>query len=119
VTERSVPSNAWPYLFYPQISSFSSDTAHPNKPFTIYGKLFGSRTVPSTLRAYFYDDNLRKTYMSPDPTVLSWTTNTIQVTMPDYSNYFSYVPATNYLPTYLEVSVTSYNTFRALMYSKL
>jgi hypothetical protein len=118
VMVRNIPSNVWPFLFVPQISGFSSDTAHRSKTLAVYGKLFGSRVVPSTLRIYFFDANMRKTYMSPDPAILSWTTNTIQVTMPDYLVYFGSVAATNYLPIYVEVSVSTNTTFRGLLYSK-
>jgi hypothetical protein len=117
VTVHNVGSNSFPYLFSPQITRFMPDTARINATTTIRGMLFGSRSVPSTLKAYYYDPNLRKTYMSPDPTILSWTTNTIQAVIPDYRNYGSVLVGGRYLTLYLEVSVGTNVTFKSLYYS--
>jgi hypothetical protein len=119
VTVHNVASNSYPYLFNPQITRFMPDTAHINATTTIRGMLFGNRTVPSALRAYYYDPNQRKTYMSPDPVVLSWTTNTIQALMPDYRNYGSVLVDNRYLPIYLEVSVSTKVVAQGLYYSVL
>ena len=117
VTVRNVASNVFPYLFFPQIAGFTPDTAHINATTTIRGMLFGSRSVPSTLKAFYYDGNQRKTYLTPDPVVLSWTTNTIQATMPDYRNNPSLLAGNRYLLIYLEVTVSTKVTSQGLYYS--
>ena len=117
VTVRNVASNSYPYLFYPQITRFMPDTAHRNATTTIRGLLFGNRSVPSTLRAFYYDGNQRKTYMSPDPAILSWTTNTIQASMPDYHNYGSLAAGNLSMYIYLEVSVSTKVVSQGLYYS--
>jgi hypothetical protein len=117
VTVRNVASNPYPYLFYPQINNFAPDTAHPNTAITIHGELFGNRSVSSTLKAYFYDGNQRKTYMTPDPLILSWSTNTIRATIPNYGSYTSPLLITTYLYIYLEVNVSTKVTDQGLYYS--
>ncbi|HEY4286298.1 MAG TPA: IPT/TIG domain-containing protein [Puia sp.] len=117
VTVRNVASNTYPYLFYPQMTRFMPDTAHTNATTTIRGLLFGDRSVPSTLRAYYYDPNQRKTYMSPDPAILSWTTNTIQASIPDYRRYGSLLVGNQYFNIYLEVSVSTKVVSQGLYYS--
>ncbi|HMH20970.1 MAG TPA: IPT/TIG domain-containing protein [Puia sp.] len=113
VTVGGVVSNAWPYLFYPQITGFTYDTVQANKPVTINGALFGSRTVPSSVRAYYIDGNFRQVYMSPDPAVVSWTTNAIKITMPNYSSYAVGVVR---IDIYLEVDVSTKNASSDLYY---
>ncbi|MBS1735089.1 MAG: IPT/TIG domain-containing protein [Bacteroidetes bacterium] len=103
VTVSSATSSPYPYLFYPQINSVTPDTVSFRNVVTLNGILFGSRSLPSSLKAYYLDGNNRKVYMSPDPTINSWNTNTITITMPDYGSYFSVGNGAQ--PFYFEVNV--------------
>ncbi|MDP4257303.1 MAG: IPT/TIG domain-containing protein [Bacteroidota bacterium] len=103
VTVRSQVSNTYPFLFYPRIGKFSPDTVKANSPLTVTGTLFGNRTVASSIRAFYYvGAQMIKTYMSPDPTIGSWNTNSIQVNIPNYDTYAVGVTLMNF---YLEVNV--------------
>jgi hypothetical protein len=102
VTVNNVSSNAYSFLFYPEISMVSPDTVYQNAQVSLQGLLFGDRTPTSSVKAYYYDQGQNKVYMSPDPTVVSWNTNTIWVTMP---NYGSYPIGSGATPFYLEVNV--------------
>ena len=115
VTVRGEVSNAFPILFYPQINSFSTDTAVQNKPLTVKGLFFGKRTDPSSLKAYFVDGNGRKTYMSPDPTVNTWDPTAIQVTVP---NYDAFTFGNTLINFYIQVNVSTDTTNAKLMYLK-
>jgi hypothetical protein len=115
VTVKGVTSNSYPFLFYPVINRISPDTAQLNKPVTLTGALFGSRSVPSTLKAFYYDSRQNKVYMTPDPVITSWNTNTIQATIPDYSNYTIGISLINF---YLEVNVSTHSTNKELLYSR-
>jgi hypothetical protein len=115
VTVRGEVSNSYSYLFYPQINKFSADTTGPNKPLTVTGLLFGNRAVTSSLKAFYYPGGNQgaKTYMTPDPVVTSWNTNTIQITIPDYSNY---TVGITLITIYLEVNVSTKSTNKSLLY---
>lgn len=115
VTVKGEASNAFPILFFPEILSFSTDTAVQNKPLTVVGTFFGKRTVPSGLQAFFFDGNHRKTYMSPNPTVNSWNPTAIQIAVP---NYDAYTFGNNLINFYIEVSVSTDTTNQELMYLK-
>jgi hypothetical protein len=115
VTVGGENSNAWSYLFYPQITGFSSDTVFAAQNVTINGNLFGSRTVPSSVRAYYLDAGFNVIYMSPDPTVVSWTTSAIQVTLPSYTSYPTGRPLLHF-DIYLEVDVSTKNNSQELLY---
>ncbi len=115
VTVNGKISNAWSYLFYPAITGFAPDSAIGNAPITISGVLFGSRTVPSSVKAFYYDGNFAQVYMSPDPTVVSWTTNAIQVTMPVYTTYPTGRPLLSF-QIYLEVDVSTKNDAQEVQY---
>jgi hypothetical protein len=107
VTVSNQTSNAYSFLFYPVINSINPDTVSDNETVIISGRLFGDRTVASTVKAFYVDQGGNKIYMTPDPTVISWNTNTIQITMMDYGSY----PIGNGVqPFYLEVNVGSKST---------
>jgi hypothetical protein len=113
VTVAGQTSNVYSFLFYPQITGFTYDTVQANKNVTINGLLFGSRTLPSGVKAYYYDGNNRQIYMSPAPTVISWNTNAIKVTMPDYGTY---VIGAVRIHIYLEVDVSTKSNALDLYY---
>jgi hypothetical protein len=115
VTVKGEVSNVFPILFYPQINSFSPDTAVQNKPLTVNGILFGKRTVPSSLTAFYIDGNQRKTAMSPDPTINSWNPTSIRITVP---NYDAYTFGRTLINFYIQVSVGSDTTNQELLYLK-
>lgn len=115
VTVNGETSNTWSYLFYPVVADLSGDTAFGGNNFTITGMLFGSRKVTSSVKAFYYDVAFNQIYMSPDPTVLSWTTNAIQVTMPVYSTYPTGRPLLSF-QIYLEVDVSTKNGSSELHY---
>ena len=115
VTVKGETSNAWSYLFYPVVADLSRDTAFGANNFTIKGTLFGSRKVASSVKAFYYDAGFNQIYMSPDPTVISWTTNAIQVTMPLYSSYPTGRPLLSF-QIYLEVDVSTKNSSSELLY---
>lgn len=102
VTVNNVVSNSYSFLFYPQINSVTPDTVSYQDVVSITGILFGNRSVASSVKAFYYDQGQNKIYMSPDPTVVSWNTNTIQINMPDYG---SYPIGSGAQPFYLEVNV--------------
>jgi len=52
-------------------------------------------------------------FMTPDPVVTSWNTNTIQITIPDYSNYTIGI---SLITIYLEVNVSTKSTNKGLLY---
>ncbi len=87
VTVNGAQSNTYSYLFTPQITGFSSDTAIGSQNITITGSLFGNQTAPGKVRAWYPDANFNMIYMSPDPAIVSWTGSAIVVTMPVYSTY--------------------------------
>jgi hypothetical protein len=87
VTVSNQTSAPYSFLFYPVISSISPDTVSDNETVIISGRLFGNRTLASTVRAFYLDAGGNKIYMAPDPTIVSWNTNTIQITMKDYGSY--------------------------------
>ncbi|MDP4131478.1 MAG: IPT/TIG domain-containing protein [Bacteroidota bacterium] len=87
VTVSNVTSNVYSFLFAPVINSVSPDTVSVNDNVTLQGMLFGNRTVASSVKAFYFDQGGNKTYMTPDPVVVSWNTNAIQVTMQDYGSY--------------------------------
>lgn len=104
VTVSNVSSSPYTYLFYPQIKSVSPDTVSYSEVVTLQGILFGSRSVPSSVKAYYNGGNNNKVYMSPNPTIISWSTNTITFNMPDYGVY----PIGNGAqPFYFEVTVST------------
>lgn len=115
VTVKGEISNAWPYLFYPQITGFAPDSAIGNSPITINGVLFGSRKAPSSVKAYYLDAGFNVIYMSPDPTIVSWTTNAIQVTMPVYTTYPTGRPLLSF-QIYLEVDDSTKNNAQEVQY---
>lgn len=102
VTVSNVTSNVYSFLFAPVINSANPDTVSDNENVTLQGILFGDRTVASSVKAFYFDQGGNKTYMTPDPVVASWNTNTIQVTMQDYGGYPIGSGGT---PFYLEVNV--------------
>jgi hypothetical protein len=102
VTVSNVTSNVYSFLFAPVISSVTPDTVSDNENVTLQGILFGDRTVASSVKAYYFDQGQNKVYMSPDPTIVSWNTNTIHVTMQDYGGY---PVGSGGTPFYLEVNV--------------
>jgi hypothetical protein len=104
VTVSNVSSSPYSYLFYPQVNVVSPDTVSYKDVVTLQGILFGSQSLPSNVKAYYYDQGQNKVYMSPDPSVVSWNTNTITINMPDYG---SYPIGTGVQPFYLEVNVGS------------
>lgn len=104
VSVNNVSSNVYSFLFYPRINSISPDTVSYKDNVTIQGILFGNQTVASTVKAYYYDQGQNKIYMSPSPAIVSWNTNNIHVTMPDYGTYPIGSGAS---PFYLEVDVSS------------
>jgi hypothetical protein len=104
VTVNNNASNAYPFLFNPNIVSATPDTVQASDPATLQGTFFGNTQGTSTLKAFYLDQGLNKIYMTPSPTVISWNTNTIQVTMPDYG---SYPIGGGSQPFYLEVNVGS------------
>ncbi len=107
VTVNNINSNIYSFLFYPQINSVNPDTVSLNENASIMGILFGDLSVPSSVRAFYYDQGQNKEYMSPDPTVISRNINTIQVTFPDYGGY---PLGGGSSPFYLEVTVGSKST---------
>jgi hypothetical protein len=115
VTVKGKTSNIFPILFYPEIFSYSTDTAQQNKPLTVTGSFFGKRTVPSSLKAYYIDGNARKTYMSPDPTVNAWSPTAINLTVP---NYDAFTFGRNLINFYIQVNVETDTTNQVLMYLK-
>ena len=117
VTVDGAISNAWSYLFYPLLTGFSSDTAFGGQTITLTGSLFGSRKVTSGVRAYYLDVSNNVVYMSPDPMVVSWNTNTIKVTMPVYTTYPTGRPLLRF-DIYLEVDVSTKNTSQELLYEQ-
>lgn len=104
VSVNNVSSNVYSFLFYPQINSISPGTVSYQDNVAIQGILFGNQTVASTVKAFYYDQGQNKIYMSPSPAIVSWNTNNIQVTMPDYGTYPIGSGAS---PFYLEVDVSS------------
>jgi hypothetical protein len=102
VVVNNVSSNIYSFLFSPVIHAVIPDTVYDNESVTLQGILFGDRTLTSNVRAYYFDQGQNKTYMSPDPAVVSWNTNSIQVTMPDYGGYPIGAGSS---PFYLEVNV--------------
>ena len=102
VMANNVSSNIYPFLFFPVIHSVTPDTVYHNENVTLQGILFGDRTVTSNVRAYYFDQGQNKTYMTPDPVIVSWNTNNIQITMPDYGGY---PIGSGSSPFYLEVNV--------------
>ncbi len=102
VTVNNVVSNSYSFLFSPQINSVTPDTVSYQNIISLTGILFGNRSVASSVRAFYYDQGQNKIYMSPDPSVVSWNTNTIKINMPDYG---SYPIGTGAQPFYLEVNV--------------
>ena len=102
VTVNNVVSNSYSFLFSPQINSVTPDTVSYRNIISLTGILFGNRSVASSVKAFYYDQGQNKIYMSPDPTVVSWNTNTIKINMPDYG---SYPIGTGAQPFYLEVNV--------------
>jgi hypothetical protein len=104
VTVNNNASNAYPFLFTPQINSVSPDTVSYQETVSLQGKFFGNTQGTSTIKAFYYDQGQNKTYMTPNPTVVSWNTNNIQITMPDYGGY---PIGSGSQPFYLEVNVGS------------
>lgn len=104
VTVNNNASNAFPFLFTPQINSVSPDTVSYQETISLQGEFFGNTEGASTLKAFYFDQGGNKTYMTPSPTVIAWNTNTIQVTIPDYGGY---PIGSGAQPFYLEVSVGS------------
>ncbi len=107
VSVNSMSSSIYSFLFFPQINSVNPDTVSLNENANITGILFGNLSVASTVKAFYYDQGQNKTYMSPDPTVVSWNINTIQVSFPDYGGY---PLGGGSRPFYLEVTVGSKST---------
>ncbi|HEY4155080.1 MAG TPA: hypothetical protein VGM24_06625, partial [Puia sp.] len=104
VSVSNVNSNAYSFLFYPEIKSITPDTVYENENVSLQGILFGDRTLTSTVKAFYFDQGQNKIYMAPDPAILSWNTNTLHVSMPDYG---SYPIGSGDSPFYLEVTVGS------------
>lgn len=102
VTVNGAVSNVYSFLFYPQINSVTPDTVSYQNTVTLNGILFGNKSVASSVRAFYYDQAQNKVYMSPDPTVVSWGLNTIQISMP---NYGTYPIGSGAQPFYFEVNV--------------
>jgi len=112
VTALGISSNVYPYLFNPVMTGFSVSRTPDGNPVSVYGSLFGSRSLPSTVRVFYYDANRQKVYLSPDPTVVSWATGLIMVNVPAYfTGPLTHIPP----PTYMEVSVSVRSAF--LQYS--
>jgi len=104
VVVNNVSSNIFSFLFSPVIHSVIPDTVYENENVTLQGALFGDRTVTSNVKAYYFDQGQNKIYMTPDPAVVSWNTNNIQITMPDYGGYPIGAGSS---PFYLEVNVST------------
>jgi hypothetical protein len=115
VTVKGESSNVWSYLFSPQISGFSSDTVVAGGSVIINGNLFGTRTAPSSVRAYYLDAGFNMIYMSPNPIIVSWTTRSIKVTLPAYSSYPSGRPLLHFSIN-LEVDVSTKNNSQQVLY---
>lgn len=113
VTVNNIVSNIYSFLFYPQINSVNPDTVSSTENASVAGLLFGDRSVASSVRAFYYDQGQNKEYMSPDPTIVSWNTNTIQVTFPDYGGYPVGTGSTAF---YLEITVGSKSTIVAVYF---
>jgi len=104
VTVNGNASNAYPFLFTPQINSVTPDTVSYQETVSLQGKFFGNTQGTSTLKAFYYDQGQNKIYMAPNPTVVSWNTNNIQITMADYGGY---PIGAGSQPFYLELTVGS------------
>ena len=107
VTVAGQTSNTFSYLFYPVVTAVSPDTVSDNETVIITGTLFGNQSVTSSVRAFYLDGGGNKIYMSPDPDILSWNTNSIQINMKDYG---SYPIGSGAQVFYLEVNVGSKST---------
>ena len=110
VIVSGVSSDPYTFFFPPQINSVTPDTVSYRETVVLQGILFGNRSAPSTVRAYYYDQNQNKVYMSPNPVIVSWDINRIVVTMPDYGSYPIGSGRQNF---YLEVTVG--NTSRSVV----
>ena len=103
VSVNSVSSSPYSYLFFPQVNSANPDTVL-QRCGDIAGNFVRQSSLPSNVKAYYYDQGQNKIYMSPAPSVVSWNNNTIKINMPDYG---SYPIGTGTTPFYLEVNVGS------------
>ncbi len=85
VSVKGVVSNAYQQLFTPELASVSSDTVIKNQTITLQGYYFGNRSVPSSVTAYYLIGGQQTAL--PSPTIVSWATNSIQVTIPNWDTY--------------------------------
>jgi len=104
VTVNNNASNAYPFLFVPNITSTAPDTVHAAYAVTLQGKFFGNTQGTSTLKTFYLDQSGNKVYMTPSPTIVSWNTNTIQLTTPEYQSYVAVLQRV-YFNIFLEVNV--------------
>lgn len=104
VTVNNISSNTYPFLFNPNIISATPDTTHAAYAETLQGTFFGNTQGTSTLKAFYLDQNQNKVYMTPSPTVVSWNTNTIKLTTPEYQSYVAII-GRSYFNIYFEVNV--------------
>jgi len=115
VTVNNNASTAYPFLFNPNIVSATPDTVQATYPVTLQGTFFGNTQGTSTLKAFYLDQGGNKVYMSPSPTVVSWNTNTIQLTTPEYQSYVTII-GRSYFNIYFEVNVGGNASNIALFY---
>jgi hypothetical protein len=112
VTVNSVTSNAYSFLFPPEIMNAVPDTVKNNTILDLKGIFFGDQSVASSVNAFFYAGSTQVA-LSPSPTINSWGLNSIMLTIPNYSGYF----IAGYLTIYIQVNVGSSLSIIEVVYS--
>jgi hypothetical protein len=88
VSVNNLVSNPYLYFFMPDLVQASPDTVQKSQTQTLQGFFFGNQTVQSTVKAYYIQGG-QPLSMSPDPTIVSWNTNSIVISIPNYNSYGS------------------------------
>jgi len=111
VTVNGVTSNAFQFLFPPQINKASSDTVINGSTLNLQGIFFGNRSVSSSVNAFYYIGQ-NQTALTPDPVIVSWDIISIQLTVPNYDSY----ALNRYLPIYVQINVGTYISIIQIVY---
>ena len=111
VTVNNITSNAYLFLFPPQINKASPDTVIKGSTLNLQGIFFGNRSVSSSANAFYYIGS-NQTTLSPDPVIASWDINSIQLTVPNYDSY----ALNRYLPIYVQINVGTYFSIVQIVY---
>jgi hypothetical protein len=112
VSVNSISSNAYSFLFPPQIINAVPDTVTNGTILDLKGEFFGNQSAPSSVNAFFYAGS-NQVALSPAPSINSWNLNSIKLTIPNYSSYF----IATYLNIYIQVNVGNSYSLIEVVYS--